>query len=98
MKREERRKYERAGMRVPDHLKPQAQSLNKAAKQQMYLLHQQARKMAAAQSQEELDQLAEELQKLQAEEARRLQSLRKAKEDKEEKKKSKTQCLQEGHI
>lgn len=86
MKREERRKYERAGMRVPDHLKPQAQSLNKAAKQQMYLLHQQARKMAAAQSQEELDQLAEELQKLQAEEARRLQSLRKAKEDKEEKK------------
>lgn len=81
MKREERRKYERAGMKVPDHLKPQAQSLNKAAKQQMYLLHQQAKKMAAAQSPEELDKLAEELQKLQEEEARRLQCLRKAKQD-----------------
>lgn len=56
--------------------------LNKAAKQQMYLIHQRARRMAEAQSQEELDQLAEELAELQQKEASVLESLRKAKSNK----------------
>lgn len=81
-KREERRKYEHQGKPVPEHLKPQAQRLNKAAKQQMYLIHQRAKRMAEAQSQEELDQLAEELAELQQKEAAALESLKKAKNNK----------------
>eukprot|EP00438_Fugacium_kawagutii_P023956 Skav232718 [mRNA] locus=scaffold4051:112161:115811:- [translate_table: standard] len=79
-KREERRKYEQAGQPVPEHLRPQAQRLNKAAKQQMFLIHERARRMAEAQSQEEIQKLAEELLALQQKEAAALESLRKAKQ------------------
>ena len=65
---------------MPEHLKPQAHVLNKAAKQQMFLLHQRARQMASAQSQEELDELAAKLLKLQQEETKKLESLKKAKD------------------
>ena len=65
---------------MPEHLKPQAHVLNKAAKQQMFLLHQRAREMASAQSQEELDEITEKFIKLQQDEAKKLESLRKAKD------------------
>eukprot|EP00438_Fugacium_kawagutii_P032008 Skav201742 [mRNA] locus=scaffold2498:361719:362714:+ [translate_table: standard] len=77
-KREERRKYEQAGQPVPEHLRPQAQRLNKAAKQQMFLIHERARRMAEAQTPEEIEKLAEELLALQQKEAAALESLRKA--------------------
>lgn len=79
-RREEKRHLERTGQPVPEHLKPQAHVLNKAAKQQMFLLHQRARQMASAQSQEELDELAAKLLKLQQEETKKLESLKKAKD------------------
>ena len=73
------------GKPIPDHLQPQAQSLNKAAKQQMYLLHQKARRVATAQTEEELAALAADLLELQQKETAKLESLRKAnaKKDKE---------------
>ena len=79
-RREKKRQLEREGKPVPEHLKPQAHVLNKAAKQQMFLLHQRAREMASAQSQEELDEITEKFIKLQQDEAKKLESLRKAKD------------------
>ena len=63
---------------MPEHLRPQAQMLNKATKQQMWLLHQRARGLATAQSSEELDQITNDLIKLQNREAEKLQGLKKA--------------------
>lgn len=63
---------------MPAHLQPQAQSLNKAAKQQMWLLHQQAKLATEASSAEELQKVHEKLVDLQAKEAAKLQSLKKA--------------------
>lgn len=80
-RRELKRHLERTGQPVPEHLKPQAQVLNKAAKQQMFLLHQRAREMATAQSQEEIDAIAEKFLALQQEESKKLESLKKAKGD-----------------
>lgn len=106
-RREEKRHLERTGQPVPEHLKPQAHVLNKAAKQQMFLLHQRARQMASAQSQEELDELAAKLLKLQQEETKKLESLKKAKDFGNGSKKEPdgddgtvpaNQCLQKAHL
>eukprot|EP00435_Cladocopium_sp_Y103_P005103 s119_g1.t1 len=69
------------GKPAPAHLQPQANSLNKAAKQQMDLLHQGAKKMASVQSEEELQQSAAELLEIEEKERKHLESLRKAKEE-----------------
>ena len=66
---------------MPEELLPQRQSLNKAIKQQMWLLQQRARQSEQATSAEDLDEIAQELQKLQEKEAKKLQTMRQEKEE-----------------